>query len=175
MRLFLIALVSLLLAAPLAAQQQRREPLTEQQQDDLAEAGIAPVVRVNLYVKYLNGYADTIQALIPRAKTPARARRMDDELEDFSALMDELDDNLDVYSKRKADIRKSLKGLNESIARWQQQLRDLASEPGFDLALKDAIASANDLAEEAKQLTADQEAYFKAHPEEKGQDRWEPK
>ena len=88
--------------------------------------------------------------------------------------MDELGDNLDLYSQRKADIRKSLKGLNESIARWQQVLRDLPSEAGFELSLKEAIASASDLAGQAKEITAGQEAYFKAHPKEKGQDRYEP-
>jgi len=174
MRPFLTALVCLLLVAPLAAQQRKREPLTENQQEQIAEAGINPVARVNLYVKFLNDSSGTIKGLIPRAKSSARIRRIDGELQDFAALMDELGDNLDLYSQRKADIRKSLKGLNESIARWQQVLRDLPSEPGFELSLKEAIASASDLADQAKEITADQETYFKAHPKEKSQDRYEP-
>ena len=99
----------------------------------------------------------------------------EDELEDFAALMDELGDNLDMFSQRKADLRKSLKGLNESIQHWQAVLRDLPSEPGFELALKEAIDSTNDLTDQAREITADQETYFKAHPDEKGQDRAEPK
>ena len=59
------------------------------------------------------------RGLIKRAKSTARAHRVDDELQDFTALMDELGDNLDVYSGRKADLRKSLKGLNEGVQRWQ--------------------------------------------------------
>jgi len=70
---------------------------------------------------------------------------------------------------------KSLKGLNESVQRWQAVLHDLSSEPGFDLSLKEAIDSINDLADQANEITTDQEAYFKAHPDEKGQDRAEPK
>ena len=175
MRPFLVSLFCLLLSAPLAAQQQKREPLTEKQQDQIEEAGIDPVARVDLYVKFLNDYCDTIKGLIPRAKSAARARRIDDELQDFSALMDELGDNLDVFSQRKADLRKSLKGLNESIQRWQAVLRDLTSEPGFELSLKEAIDSTNDLTDQAREITADQEAYFKAYPDEKGQDRAEPK
>jgi hypothetical protein len=163
------------LSAPLASQQQKREPLTEKQQDEIEEAGIDPVGRVNLYVKFLNDYSDTIKGLIPRAKSAARIRRIDGELLDFSALMDELGDNLDLFSERKADLRKSLKGLSESIQRWQGVLRDLPSEPGFELSLKEAIDSVNDLADQTKEITADQEAYFKAHPDEKGQDRAEPK
>ena len=175
MRPFLVSLFCLLLSAPLAAQKQKREPLTEKQQDQIEEAGIDPVARVDLYVKFLNDYCDTIKGLIPRAKSAARARRIDDELEDFAALMDELGDNLDMFSQRKADLRKSLKGLNESIQRWQGVLRDLPSEPGFELALKEAIDSTNDLTDQAREITADQETYFKAHPDEKGQDRAEPK
>ena len=174
MRPFLTALVCLLLTVPLAAQKQKREPLTEKQQDEIAEAGINPVVRVNLYVRFLNEYSDTIKGLVPRARSSARVLRIDDTLQDFTALMDELGDNLDVYSERKADIRKSLKGLNDSIAQWQQVLHSVPSESGFELSLKDAVASANDLAGQAKQITTDQEAYFTAHPKEKGQDRSEP-
>lgn len=175
MRLFLVSLFCLLLSAPLAAQKQKREPLTEKQQDQIEEAGIDPVARVDLYVKFLNEYCDTIKGLIPRAKSAARSRRIDDELQDFAALMDELGDNLDMYSQRKADLRKSLKGLNESIQRWQAVLRALPSEPGFELSLKEAIDSTNDLTDQAREITADQETYFKAHPDEKGQDRAEPK
>ena len=175
MRTLAAILFCLLLAAPLAAQKEKRDPLTDAQADQIAEAGIDPVARVDLYVKFLNERSDTIQGLIKRAKSPGRSRRIDDELQDFTALMDELGDNLDVFSERKADIRKSLKPLNESIQRWQGVLHDLPSEPVFELSLKEALDSVSDLADQTKQLTVDQEAYFKAHPDEKGQDRYEPK
>jgi hypothetical protein len=164
-----------LLCASLAAQKEKREPLTEVQQDQIAEAGIDPVARVDLYVKFLNEHSETIRSMIKRAKGPARTHRLDDELLDFAALMDELGDNLDVYSGRNADLRKSLKGLNEGVQGWQDVLHDLPSEPGFELALKEALDSAGDLSTQAKQITTDQEAYFKAHPDEKNQDRAEPK
>jgi hypothetical protein len=164
-----------LLCASLAAQKEKREPLTEVQQDQIAEAGIDPVARVDLYVKFLNEHSETIRSMIKRAKGPARTHRLDDELLDFAALMDELGDNLDVYSGRNADLRKSLKGLNEGVQGWQGVLHDLPSEPGFELALKEALDSAGDLSTQAKQITTDQEAYFKAHPDEKNQDRSEPK
>jgi hypothetical protein len=175
MRSLAAALLSLSLALPLLAQKQKREPLTENQQDQIAEAGVDPVVRVDLYVKFLNERADTIKGLVPRAHSSARSSRLNNELQDFAALMDELGDNLDVYSDRKADIRKSLKGLNEGVDRWQQMLNSLPSEPAFELARQDAIQSENDLSAQAKQITTDQTAYFKAHKDEKGQDRAEPK
>ncbi len=175
MRTLAAILFSLLIAAPLAAQKEKREPLTDAQQDQIAEAGIDPVARVGLYVKFLDDHSDTIKGLITRAHTTARIQRLNGELEDFAALIDELDDNLDVYSERKADLRKSLKGLNEGVASWQAVLHALPSEPGFELSLKEAFDSIADLSDQAKQLTTDQEAYFKAHPDEKGQDRYEPK
>jgi hypothetical protein len=158
----------------LPAQKEKREPLTDTQQDQIAEAGIDPVARVDLYVKFINEHSDTIKGLIKRAKSPARVHRLDDELQDFTALMDELGDNLDIFSERKADLRKSMKGLNEGAASWQGVLHDLPRAPGFELALKEALDSSAELAAQAKQITSDQEAYFKAHPDEKNQDRAEP-
>jgi len=166
---------SLFAAAPLHAQKEKPEPLTPDQQDQIAEAGIFPVERVGLYVKFLDEHSDIIKGLITRAHTTARIQRLNGELENFAALADELDDNLDVYSERKADIRKSLKGLNEGVARWQAILHALPSEPGFELSLKEAFDSVGDLSDQAKQISTDQEAYFKAHPDEKNQDRYEPK
>ncbi len=172
----LAALLSCFLVAAISfAQKEKREPLTEAQQDQIAEAGIDPPGRVTLYVKFLDEHAWRIRALIKRAKSTARSRRLDGELQDFAALMDELGDNLDVFAERKADLRKSFKVLNAGVENWQGVLHDLPSEPGFELSLKEAADSGNDLAKLVQQITVDQEAYFTAHPEEKGQQRWEPK
>ena len=175
MRIAAVILFSIVLAAPLCGQKQKREPLTDAQQDQIADAGIDPVARVDLFVKFLNEHAGTIKGYIPHGHSPSRSARLDDELLDFTALMDELGDNLDLYSERKADIRKSLKGLNEGITNWQSMLKSLPSEPGFELSLRDAIESSNDLADQARQITAEQTAYFAEHKDEAGQDRYEPK
>ncbi len=175
MRILAAILFSLLVAVPLSAQRQKREPLTEAQQEKIAEAGIDPAGRVDLYVKFLNDRADTIKGLIPRAHTAARGSRLDDELTNFAALVDELGDNLDVYSDRKADIRKSLKPLNDSIERWQALFKSVPSEQAYEISLHEAIESSNDLADQVKKLTAEQTAYFELHKDEKGQDRYEPK
>ena len=175
MRRFAAIPLLLLLVPTLHAQANKREPLTEVQHDQIAEAGVDPPARILLYVKFLNEHAETIQGLIKRAHSAARAKRMDDEIGDFTALMDELGDNLDTYASRKADLRRSLKELNEGVVRWQTLLRNLPSEPGFEVSLKESVESSNDLADQVKQVTSDQDAYFKAHPDEKNQDRWEPK
>jgi ABC-type transporter Mla subunit MlaD len=173
-RLLTVFVICLLAAVPLCGQKQQREPLTEAQQDKIAEAGIDPNARVYLYTKYLNEHADVIQRLIKRAEE-GRDQRIDSELQDFTALMDELASNLDTYGDRKADIRASLKPLNESIQRWKRILSDLPSRPGLQVARDDAIDACKDLAEQSSQLIVDLSNYFEEHKDQKGQDRAEPK
>jgi hypothetical protein len=169
------ALACILLCCAARAQKDKRDPLTGAQVEQIREAGIDPLERVKLYTKFIEEHAATIKGLTNRAKSPSRAKRLDDELLDLTALMDELGENLDTYSDRHADIRKSLKALDEAVPRWQTILRALAGEPGFDLARKEAIESGEDLADQAKRLFTEQTEYFKLHKDEQGQDRAEPK
>jgi hypothetical protein len=89
--------------------------------------------------------------------------------------MDEFGSNLDLYSERHADIRKGLKPVPEAADRWLAILHALSSEPTFEVSLKEAVESGQDFADQAKQLLADQTAYFLLHKDEVGQDRAEPK
>lgn len=158
-----------------AAQKQQRQPLTEPQVEQIREAGIDPDERVKLYTKFLQEHLDSIKGLIPRIHSGARAKRIDDELQDLTALMDELGSNLDQYGERKADLRKSLKSLNESTPHWLEVLRDLPSEPGFDLSRKEALDSGKDLGDQVAEMLKEQTDYFALHKDEKGQERVEPK
>jgi chromosome segregation ATPase len=175
MRWFLSIVLCLLVAMPVLAQKEKREPLTEVQMDKIAEAGIDPNARIALYTQYLNEHADAIKALSKRASSAARNNKLNDALQDFTALMDELGDNLDTYSERKADLRKALQALTEATPKWQNILRALAGEPEFSLARKEAIESGEDLSDQAVRLLKEQTDYFNQHPDEKGQDRAEPK
>jgi hypothetical protein len=175
MRTLVAIICCLFVATSLQGQKKKREPLNAAQMDKIAEAGIDPNARVGLYTQYLNEHADAINALSKRAKSEARASKMNDSLEDFAALLDELGDNLDTLSDRKADFRKSLKPLTEAVPKWQGILKALIGESGFDLARKEAIESSEDLASQSQRLLKEQTEYFKQHPDEAGQDRWEPK
>jgi predicted Zn-dependent protease len=175
MRCFAVMAFCLLAAVPLFAQKEQREPLTGDQIEQIREAGIYPDDRVKLYTKFLDEHAEVIKGLAKRAKSTARSRRLDDELQDFTALMDEFGTNLDTYSDRKADIRKSLKPLPEATQRWLAMLRALPGEPAFDLARKEAIESGEDLADQATRMLQEQTEYFREHKDEQGQDRAEPK
>jgi len=175
LRTLSVAIACMLLAVPLNAQKEKREPLTGQQIEAIREAGIDPNERIKLYTKFIDEHAEVIKGLTNRVHSSARSKRLDDELQDFTALMDELGSNLDVYSDRKTDIRKALKPLNEAVPRWLGMLRALAGEPGFDLARKEAIESGEDLEGDVKRMVAEQTEYFKLHKDEQGQDRAEPK
>jgi hypothetical protein len=170
---FLIALFVLPLGV--LAQKDKPEPLTEAQIEEIREAGIAPNDRIALYTKYLNERADTIKGLTNRSKSMARSKRLDEELQNFTALMDELGSNLDLYADRHGDIRKSLKPLVDDSQKWLGILRALPGENGFDLSRKEAIESGEDLADQARRLQTEQTEYFNLHKDEQGQDRAEPK
>jgi hypothetical protein len=170
--IFALALVC---AATCPAQKEKREPLTGPQIEQIREAGIYPDDRINLYTKFIGEHAETIKGLSTRGKSASRAKRLDGELLDLTALMDELGSNLDTYSERQADLRKSLKALSEAAPRWLGILRALAGEPGFELSRKEAIEAGEDLADQSKRLLTEQTDYFNAHKEEKGQERAEPK
>ncbi len=176
-RLSLIAFAAIALgfAQPLHAQKEHRRPLTEAQVDKIREAGIDPDARIKLYAQFAGEHVDTIKGLVPRVRSGARTKRMDDELQDLTALMDELGSNLDQYGERKADIRKSLKSVTEQSKVWLATLNTIPSEAGFDLARKEAIDSGKDLADQASQMLKEQIEYFDLHKDEKGQERAEPK
>lgn len=175
LRCFALFLVCVALPCFAPAQKEQRQPLSDAQIEKIREAGIYPDDRIKLYTQFLDERANTIKGLINRAKTAARAKRIDDELQDFTALIDELGSNLDQYSDRKADLRISLKKLNEATPRWLTILKSLPGEPTFDEARKEAIEAEEDLAGDAKRLQTEQETYFAAHKDEKGQERAEPK
>ena len=175
MRCVAAVLACLFFSAPLPAQKEKREPLTDAQIAQIRASGTDPGYRVNLYVQFLNEHAEAIKGLGNHGYSAARNQRLENELQDLTALMDDLGSNLDTYSDRHADIRAALKSLNEATPRWMGILHALAGDPDFDLARKEAIESLEDLADQAKRLLTEQTAYFKLHPDEKGQDRAEPK
>ncbi len=169
-----IAAFSIFLPASIA-QHEKREPLTDAQIEEIREAGVWPADRIRLYTKFLDEKAEKIKALAKRGRSVNRTQALDGQLQDFTALMDELGSNLDQYSERKADLRRAMKPLVDSSAKWMGILRALAGEPGFDVSRKEAIESTDDISAEAARIQTEQEAYFETHTDEKGQERAEPK
>ena len=167
----LLTLLLLMGSRVLPAQHVRTAHLTPTEIEEVRESAVYPVERVKLYTKYLEERAAKIKDLTGRPKSGTRVLKLDDALQDFTALMDETGSNLDQYSDRHSDIRKALKPLTEAAPKWLSILRTLPGESGFDLARKEAIESGEELADQAVRLLKEQDDYFATHKDEKGQER----
>jgi len=168
------ALLAALCALPLHAQHPRRETLSSAEIDQIREAAVYPAERIKLYTKFLDQRAAKVKDLAGRPRSEQRSQKLDDALQDLTALMDELDGNLDVYSDRKSDIIKALRPLSEAVPRWISIVRALPGESGFDLSRKEALESGDELADQATRLLQEQQDYFATHKDERGQEREDP-
>jgi hypothetical protein len=162
-------------ALSLSAQHVRTAKLSETEIEEVRESAVFPAIRVKIYTKFLDERAARIKDLTGRPRSAQRVLKLDDALQDFTALMDEMGSNLDQYSDRHSDIRKGLKPLSEAMPRWLSILRTLPGESGFDLARKEAIESGEELADQATRLLHEQDEYFATHKDEKNQERADDK
>ena len=136
-RLGVCAGISLLMMPPLWAQRQR-DPFTPAEIDQIRDVSWEPHQRLSLYVKFARERLVAMEQMRNDPKTKDRAQQTHDKLDDFAAIYDELNDNIDTYVDRRNDIRKPLKLIIDADSEFQAKL----------LALKDA---ANVAPEEAKQ------------------------
>jgi len=167
----------LLLLLSVAAAARRRDPLTEAEADQLREAAMDPYNRIKLMVKFTEARLAAIdQVRLDPKQAADRGKQIHDLLEDFTSLLDEINDNLDQYEGRPLDkdsvkqYHKGLKELIEADARFDIKLKNLksASEtdpvtkkeaPDFRFVLLDAMDSLKsnaDMAREYIETTHDQ-------------------
>jgi hypothetical protein len=176
-RLCRIAGLALLLAVPLAAQR-RHDPLNPVEVDQLRDAMLEPDTRLKLYVKFARDRLTALEQMRGNPKTTDRARQTHDLLEDFLAIYDELNDNVDMYVDRKDDIRKPLKLVIEADTEFQSKLRavkdsantDAAEAKQYEFILTNAIDTVDSSAEEHRKTLADVDDYMK-HKKGKGDRR----
>jgi hypothetical protein len=167
-----MAFLLLLLALPAAAR--RRDPLTEAEADQLREVAMEPYKRIKLMIKFTEARLVAIDQIRVDPKLAAgRGKQIHDLLEDFTSLMDEINDNLDQYEGRPLDkdtvkqYHKGLKELIEADERFDLRLRTLQSAaetdpitrkeaPDFRFVLQDArdsLKSNADMAREYMETT----------------------
>jgi len=170
-----IAFLSLLLAVSAAAR--KRDPLTEAEADQLREVAMEPYRRIKLMIKFTEARLVAIDQVRVDPKLAAdRGKQIHDLLEDFTSLIDEINDNLDQYEGRALDkdqvkqYHKGLKELIEADERFDLRLRTLQSAaetdpitkkeaPDFRFVLqdaRDALKSNADMAREYMETTHDQ-------------------
>lgn len=162
-----LALV-LQLAVPLGAER-RRDPLTPVEIDQLRDAMVDPDQRLKLYVTFSRDRMTKLEQMRSDPKTKERARQTHDMLEDFLAVYDELNDNIDMYVGRKDDIRKPLKVVIEADTEFESKLRaikntvnDNATEISqYEFLLTDALDTVDSSADDHRKTVLEVEEYVK--------------
>lgn len=162
----LLAFVFLVFCAASALlRAQSREPtLSDAEVDKLRELAPYPPERVMAFVGFLNDRADEIDKLISGKRKPGREEDIHDLMQQIAGILDDLDDNLDEYSKHHNDIRKVLPKLVAATERWGTVLKSPPEDQRYSVQRKLALDSLNDLHEAATQMIAEQAAWFKDHP-----------
>ena len=104
----------------------RRDPLTSDEVDKLREATQDPDIRLHLLVTFANARLQSALQLKTSTKPPEdRAHQIHALLEDFNAIVEELEDNLDMYTRQRAVFKKAMKEIVPAYADWQSKLRGL--------------------------------------------------
>ncbi len=157
--IFLIFFVS----QPVLAQTRNRDPLNEKEVDEMREVADYPDKRLELMVSFARARMTSIDQLRANPKSaPDRPMQIHDLLEDFSNLMDEIDDNVDMYASHKTDMRKGLRLLIEAESEWALKLRNLKQQSPpeeleqYSFVLANATDSVNDTADSARKELQEQ-------------------
>ena len=121
------------------ASARRRDPLTDAETDQLREVAMEPAKRLKLYIKFAEARLVAIDQLRSDPKfADGRGRKVHDLLEDFTAILDEINDNLDQYQGRplnkddRKDFKKGLKDVIEADDKFELKLRTLRSAADTD-------------------------------------------
>jgi hypothetical protein len=156
------------LAPHLRAQQNREpDPLTDAESEEIRDNAVHPIDRIKLYMKFIDQRIGEIKQLANDPKINNRKGQLRSKLEELTRLCDELQDNLDTYDSAHADLRKALKDLVPASAKWPDVLNLGGADPAYDFSRKTALAAAQSVSDDAKQLQTAQEKYFAEHKDER--------
>ena len=171
-RLALVLLLGLA-AQPLAAQRNDAN-LSEAEIEQLRDSAYVANDRITVFIKLIDARVKAIQDLYAKPRRPGREQDTHDLMEQFTALADELNDNLDDYGPRHRDIRKSLPKLVEATERWGTAIKSPADDAAYNVSRRLALEAIRDLREQSTQLIEEQRTWFTAHPPPKGNANGEP-
>jgi len=177
----MLGLLLLLMAVSAPGQRRRHDPLTEAETDQMRELAQEPDKRIKLLIKFARARLQAIEQLRGDPKlAEGRGKQIHDLLRDFTELVDEIGDNVDMYSRRKDDISKSLGQIIIADSDFQLRLRTLketAADPrnaaeakSYEFALQDA-AEAVDASEQDTRELMDDIAREKQESKEKSKKR----
>jgi len=149
---------------------QKRDALTDAESDQLREVAQEPLKRFKLLIKFATERLDTVDRIKDEPKTADRGKKMHDALEDFRQIVDEMDDNIDDYSDKQADLRKPLNEIiaaetsfearMKAIKEWSEDPKHTIDYKSYSFVLTDAIESVSLSLGDAKKTLEDQNIAF---------------
>jgi hypothetical protein len=162
-RTALLFATAFLLVVSIAHAQRAKDPLTPDQEEQVRAVADQPDERVKLYIKFIEDRTDAIHHAVLHPVIQHPGIVIHDRMEEFTRLVDELEDNLDAYDESHSDVRKSLKFLLDRIAKWQSVLQEPPGSPDYDFARKTAMDAVDNTRQAATELLKSQEEYFGKH------------
>src|SRR3954447_20736893 len=139
------------LSMPLLAQRSEAS-LTEGEIEQLRESAYIANDRVMVFIKLIEVRIKALQDLYAKPRRPGREQDTHDLLEQFTALADELNDNLDDYGQHHRDVRKALPKLVEAAERWATAVKSPPDNDIYNVSRKIALESIRDLRDEASEM-----------------------
>jgi hypothetical protein len=160
----LFAIVALQALACSAYAQRGQATLSEGEVEQIRDSAYIANDRVLVFIKLIDVRIKSLEDLYAKPRRPGREQDTHDLLEQFTALADELNDNLEDYGPRHRDIRKALPKLLDATERWATVARTPPDNATYNVARKIALEAIQDLHEAAKQMIDEQKTWFAAHP-----------
>jgi hypothetical protein len=145
--------------------QRHRDPLNPVEADQLRDAAQEPSERLKLYIQFTRTRLTALEQMRADPKIIDRGKQTHDRLQDFLDVYDELNDNLDTFVARKADLRKPLKTILEADNEFQSKLRALKSSADankdeaaqYDFLLSNVLDTIDSSVQDHRQLLDEQE------------------
>jgi hypothetical protein len=145
------------------AQMRDRDPLNEKEIEQMRESADYPDKRLELMISFARARMASIDQLRSNASSAKdRPMQIHDLLQDFSSLMDEIDDNVDMYASHKTDMRKGLRLLIEADSEWALKLHSLKDQSPpeeleqYSFVLANAREAVSDSGDSARKELQDQ-------------------
>ena len=154
-----------LLAIGPALKAQAHEPaLSDGEVEKLRDTAPVANDRIFAFIGFLDQRATRIDKLTTGKRQPGREEDIHELMQQFTSILDDLDDNLDDYAKRHWDMRKVLPKLVSASERWGTALKTPPEDQTYSVSRKLALESLNDVHDAAAKLIDEQKAWFAAHP-----------
>jgi hypothetical protein len=156
------------LSSPVFAQR-RSDPLTPTEIDQLRDAAMEPEPRMKLYVAFARARLVKLEQMRSDRKVTDRGHQTHAMLEEFLTIYNELNDNLDNFEGRQADLRKALKVVIEGDTEFQAKLRAIKGDPRsskaeaneYEFVLSSAMETVDSAVDEHRKMLTEQEEVWK--------------